>query len=56
MSARSLGDVNVQLVMEQFGGGGHFNTAGGQSNLPPEKIMIKIREVLEKTDFVKTSQ
>ena len=28
VSARSLGDVNVQVVMEKFGGGGHLNAAG----------------------------
>jgi len=27
MSARSLGDVNVQLIMEQLGGGGHLTNA-----------------------------
>ena len=49
VSARSLGDMNVQLIMEEFGGGGHFNTAGAQSDLTPEELLIKIREALEKT-------
>lgn len=30
VSARSLGDLNVQLVMEQMGGGGHMTMAGAQ--------------------------
>ena len=30
ISARSLGRVNVQLIMEKLGGGGHFTTAGAQ--------------------------
>ena len=30
MSARSLGDVNVQVILEEFGGGGHFTMAGAQ--------------------------
>jgi c-di-AMP phosphodiesterase-like protein len=30
ISARSLGDINVQLVMEQLGGGGHQTMAGAQ--------------------------
>lgn len=30
ISARSAEDVNVQLIMERFGGGGHLNTAGAQ--------------------------
>ncbi|MDR2558613.1 MAG: DHH family phosphoesterase [Oscillospiraceae bacterium] len=30
ISARSLGEMNVQLVMEQIGGGGHLTMAGAQ--------------------------
>lgn len=30
ISARSLGDVNVQILLEGFGGGGHFSMAGAQ--------------------------
>ena len=30
ISARSTGDLNVQVVMEAFGGGGHQNVAGAQ--------------------------
>lgn len=30
ISARSLGEVNVQVIMEQLGGGGHLTMAGGQ--------------------------
>ncbi len=30
ISARSLGDVNVQLLMEALGGGGHLTMAGAQ--------------------------
>ena len=30
VSARSTGAINVQLIMEQFGGGGHQNVAGAQ--------------------------
>ena len=30
ISARSLGDVNVQIILEEFGGGGHFTMAGAQ--------------------------
>lgn len=32
VSARSLGDVNVQLLMEKLGGGGHQTMAGAQIN------------------------
>ena len=30
ISARSLGDVNVQIILEKLGGGGHMTTAGAQ--------------------------
>lgn len=30
VSARSLGDINVQLIMEYLGGGGHSTVAGAQ--------------------------
>lgn len=49
VSARSLGDINVQVVMEKFGGGGHFNTAGAQVDMMPEEILRKIKESLDKS-------
>ena len=30
LSARSTGELNVQVIMEAFGGGGHQNVAGAQ--------------------------
>lgn len=30
VSARSTGEINVQVIMEEFGGGGHQNVAGSQ--------------------------
>ncbi|MBE6966310.1 MAG: DHH family phosphoesterase, partial [Ruminococcaceae bacterium] len=30
ISARSLGQINVQVILEKLGGGGHFDTAGAQ--------------------------
>jgi c-di-AMP phosphodiesterase-like protein len=46
VSARSLGEINVQVVMERFGGGGHLNTAGVQLDDPPGQILEEIREYL----------
>lgn len=43
ISARSLGDINVQFLMEKFGGGGHFTSAAAQVN---EKY-ADVREQLE---------
>jgi c-di-AMP phosphodiesterase-like protein len=30
ISARSIDEINVQLIMERMGGGGHMNSAGAQ--------------------------
>lgn len=46
VSARSLGDVNVQVIMEKFGGGGHLNTAGAQVATSPEETLEKLKEIL----------
>ena len=44
VSARSIDSVNVQLIMERMGGGGHANVAGTQikdSTVEEVKEMIK---------------
>ena len=47
VSARSIGDVNVQLVMERFNGGGHANVAGAQlKNTSKEDFFFRLRQVL----------
>jgi len=46
ISARSLEDVNVQVIMERLGGGGHFNNAATQI----KDITIEdAKKLLEKT-------
>ena len=30
-SARSMGRINVQIIMEKLGGGGHLTMAGAQT-------------------------
>ncbi len=47
VSARSLGAVNVQVVMEKFGGGGHLTMAAAQMDTPKEEVAEKIIEVME---------
>jgi c-di-AMP phosphodiesterase-like protein len=54
ISARSLGDVNVQLIMEALGGGGHLTMAGAQLSdmtvgQARERLIEAIREFSEKT-------
>ncbi|MDD6483212.1 MAG: DHH family phosphoesterase [Clostridiales bacterium] len=46
--ARSLGTVNVQLIMEKLGGGGHMTIAGAQfKNETVDGVIRKIREAVE---------
>ncbi len=43
VSARSIGDVNVQLLLEKLGGGGNKSTAGAQvSNMPIRDVVNTI--------------
>lgn len=49
ISARSIDELNVQVVMERLGGGGHMSVAGAQ--LPGstvEEAMERVKEVLRK--------
>lgn len=47
ISARSLGDVNVQLIMEKMGGGGHQTMAGVQlKNVTIEYAREKLVEII----------
>ena len=47
ISARSLGAVNVQVVMEKFNGGGHLTTAAAQVSMSKEEVAQKILEIME---------
>lgn len=48
ISARSLGDsINVQTIMEQLGGGGHFNSAASQvKDITTEQLEEQLKEIL----------
>lgn len=48
VSARSIGDVNVQIVMEKFNGGGHSNVAGTQlKGKKKEEFFEELKAVLK---------
>lgn len=56
VSSRSIDEINVQLIMERMGGGGHLNVAGAQlteCTLVQAKRMIQttIDEMLEEGDI-----
>ena len=49
MSARSLGEVNVQVILEALGGGGNSTTAGGQAdNITVEEARAKLLEAIDR--------
>lgn len=49
ISARSIDELNVQVVMEKLGGGGHISSAGAQlADCSLEEAAIKVKDVLQK--------
>ncbi|MBQ5329663.1 MAG: DHH family phosphoesterase [Oscillospiraceae bacterium] len=49
ISARSFGALNVQLVMEKLGGGGHQTMAAAQLEVPPDEAKVKLIEAIGET-------
>lgn len=49
ISGRSIGDINVQVILEALGGGGHMNIAGAKvSNSTMEEVINKLKESMTK--------
>ncbi|HEX6922589.1 MAG TPA: DHH family phosphoesterase [Bacillales bacterium] len=50
ISARSLGDVNVQMMMESLGGGGHLTNAASQlENVGIDAATERLKEIIDET-------
>ena len=48
ISARAIDEINVQLVMERMGGGGHINMAGAQlPGATVEEAIAQLKETLD---------
>jgi len=48
ISGRSLGDINVQAILEKLGGGGHLTFAGAQiAGVTLEEAKIKLLNIIE---------
>ncbi len=48
VSARSIDEANVQIIMERIGGGGHINTAGAQfAHTDMRKAIAQIQDVID---------
>lgn len=51
ISARSLGELNMQTIMEKLGGGGHLTTAGAQVECTPEEALQEIEEIVNSLEI-----
>ena len=56
VSARSIDNINVQLIMERMGGGGHMNVAGAQledMHMSDAKELVKstLKEMLDNKEI-----
>ncbi|MBR0351063.1 MAG: DHH family phosphoesterase [Clostridia bacterium] len=48
ISGRSIGDINVQLILEKLGGGGHITVAGAQvENMTIEEVKEELIDRIE---------
>lgn len=47
VSARSIDEVNVQVIMERLGGGGHMNVAGAQMETTLEEAIRIMKNTLD---------
>ncbi|WP_312098800.1 DHH family phosphoesterase [Niallia sp.] len=48
ISARSLGEINVQIIMESLHGGGHLTNAATQlSNMPMEEVVARLKLAID---------
>ena len=51
VSARSGGGINVQIIMEKLGGGGHHTVAGAQvTGMTIEELKSRISDLLEEVN------
>ncbi len=48
ISARAIDEVNVQVLMEKLGGGGHLTVSGAQIKAPVEEAEKMLKEVIDK--------
>ena len=48
ISARSSGTINVQLIMERLGGGGHYDQAAVESStVSLQKMLVNLRDAID---------
>ncbi len=48
ISARSSGEINVQVILEKMGGGGHFDTAGAQvAGVTSDEAVRRLKDAID---------
>ena len=48
ISARSNGNINVQLILEKLNGGGHYDVAGAQvTGMPMQEVLSRLRSAID---------
>ena len=48
VSARSIDEVNVQIIMERLGGGGHMNASGAQfDHTDMDEAVADLKQVID---------
>ena len=47
VSARAIDEVNVQVMMEKMGGGGHMNIAGAQVKASPDEVERMLKDIID---------
>ena len=51
ISARSLGDINVQVITEKFGGGGHLTMAAAQvKNATIDEVITQLKNYIREAE------
>ncbi|HJD25138.1 MAG TPA: DHH family phosphoesterase [Candidatus Blautia intestinipullorum] len=49
ISARAIDEINVQVMMEKMGGGGHLNIAGAQVKRPIDEVEEMLKGIIDET-------
>ena len=47
ISARAIDEINVQVMMEKMGGGGHMNIAGAQIKASPDEVERMLKDIID---------
>ena len=47
ISARAIDEINVQVMMEKMGGGGHMNIAGAHVKASPDEVERMLKDIID---------